>query len=256
MLAQGLGNLVRSFIGNPETEARNQVLASEALLNNQTAQYRDAIGDTGLSGDLAGMMIRSLQAGPQYARVAPGIGNAAIGFGARGFGREELTPTGEIASMILSAGRRSGGGRSGGPTRGGDVEVTQGALNRIARMVRDAGYEGADAAMVSSGIVDAYANGEFATLDQAAASVLPNVRREEVQVGEIPNEFFGENGTWNPLNMFRGPSPIMEERVVLPSAGNNETRVINEAREAISRGADPDAVRARLVEMGIDPGSL
>lgn len=98
MFAQGLAGLVQSFIGDPGQEAQNQLLASEALLNNQTAQYREAIGDTGLNGDMASMMIRALQAGPDYARVAPGIGQAAIGFQQAGYGG-----IGEMIAQQLAA---------------------------------------------------------------------------------------------------------------------------------------------------------
>jgi hypothetical protein len=86
MFAQSLAGLVGSFIGNPAEAAQRELFASEALLNNQTAQYRDAIGDTGLQGDLASMMIRALQAGPEYSGNAPEIGMAAMGFNQMGQG--------------------------------------------------------------------------------------------------------------------------------------------------------------------------
>lgn len=91
--AQGLAGLVGSFIGNPDAEAKSLLAASEAKLNNQTAQFRDAIGETGMSGDLAGMMIRALQAGPDYSRYAPGIGDKAVDFLRAGFGVPGMMPT-------------------------------------------------------------------------------------------------------------------------------------------------------------------
>jgi hypothetical protein len=86
MFAQSLAGLVGQFIGDPNAAAQRELYASEALLNNQTAQYRDAIGDTGLQGDLASMMIRALQAGPDYSDNAPTIGAAAMGFEQAGQG--------------------------------------------------------------------------------------------------------------------------------------------------------------------------
>lgn len=87
MFAQGLAGLVQSFIGDPSATAANEEAASRALLNNQTAQFRDAMGQSGLEGDMAAMMIRALQAGPQYSGNAPTIGNAALGFDMMGYGQ-------------------------------------------------------------------------------------------------------------------------------------------------------------------------
>lgn len=95
MFAQSLAGLVGQFIGNPVEAAQRELYASEALLNNQTAQYRDAIGETGLSGDLASMMIRALQAGPDYSDNAPMIGQAAMGF--EQYGR------GSLGNMVADA---------------------------------------------------------------------------------------------------------------------------------------------------------
>lgn len=73
--AQGVSGLLQSFMGDPASVAQAELYASEALLNNQTAQYREAM-DVGLDGDIASMMIRALQAGPDYSRYAPTIGQA------------------------------------------------------------------------------------------------------------------------------------------------------------------------------------
>jgi len=86
LFAQGLGGLVEAMIGDPSQEAQNQLAASQARNNFQTADYRHAIGETGMSGDLAGMMIRSLQAGPDYAAAAPGAANAAMQYSGWGMG--------------------------------------------------------------------------------------------------------------------------------------------------------------------------
>jgi hypothetical protein len=100
LFAQGLAGLVQGFIGDPSATAAAEEAASRALLNNQTAQFRDAIGDTGLSGDLSAMMIRALQAGPEYAGHAPTIGRAALGMTQAGFGN--LQPQG-LAGLVGQA---------------------------------------------------------------------------------------------------------------------------------------------------------
>lgn len=96
--AQGLAGLVQSFIGNPNATAQNEESASRAYLNRQTAQYREAMGDAGLSGDLSSMMIRALQAGSQYSGNAPKIGDAVVRFG--GVQAPQMSP---VAAMVQSA---------------------------------------------------------------------------------------------------------------------------------------------------------
>lgn len=265
LFAQGLAQLVQGFIGNPQQTAQNEEAASRALLNNQTAQYREAIGDTGLNGDLASMMIRALQAGPEYSGNAPKIGDSAIKMGALGFGSPALTPDGDIAGMIRSAmmpsrGRSGGGGGSSGGGAGTTApkKLTDGSLSRLARMVRDGGYEGPEGARVQSAIIDAYQGGGFATLDQAAASILPSVGYEDVVVGQDPNDSW-----YNPMDWIRGPSDITEKQLKIPSAapaapagGADEITVLNGAREAIASGKDEAAVRARVAEMGFDPSKI
>lgn len=271
-LAQGLGGLVESFIGNPGRTGQAELAASQALLNNQTAQFRDAIGDTGLEGDLASMMIRALQAGPEFSGNAPKIGQSAIQMGALGFGSPELTPSGPVAALMqqaMAGGGRRGGRSSGGSTGGGapsSRDLTQSELTRLSRLVREAGFEGTEGARVTGAIVDTFTNGGFATLDQAARDVLPNVGRETVEVpdetnpaGTMLSRLFGMAGDGIDGSGF---DPTTEERLVIPGAGapaaspQDTVSVLNQAREAIASGKDPVAVAERLREMGIDPSQL
>jgi hypothetical protein len=102
-------------------------------------------------------------------------------------------------------------GSDGNPT----PAITQSAMNRIDRMIRNSGYEGAEASQVSAAIVQAFQTGQYATLDQAAADVLPNVRREEVEVPD-PN-----NPAGTMLGRLLNTAPegfdtMTEERVVIP----------------------------------------
>jgi hypothetical protein len=172
MFAQGLAQLVQGFIGDPGATAQNEELASRALLNNQTAQFRDQIGETGTQGDLATMMIRALQAGPEYSGNAPRIGDAAINMGQRGYGNPEMAPSMDIASMF------------------------QAAMQPAPR----------------------------APAPRAAPSA--------------------------------APAPVAPATPAAPTASPDATSVLNEAREAIRMGRDPEAVAARLREMGIDPSQL
>lgn len=78
LFAQGLAGLVKGFIGTPEGAGRAELLAAQALNENLTAQYRQAM-DVGLQDAdtaLGQMMIRALQAGNQYSGNAPKIGAA------------------------------------------------------------------------------------------------------------------------------------------------------------------------------------
>lgn len=105
LFASGLAGLVEGFVGNPQTEARSQLLAAQALNENLTAQYRQAM-DVGLeaaSHPLSQMMIRALQAGSQYSGNAPKI-SAAVN-------QQEAGILG-----LPRAGGSGGGGSAGGST--------------------------------------------------------------------------------------------------------------------------------------------
>jgi hypothetical protein len=268
MFAQGLGGLVQSFIGNPAATGQAEESASRALLNNQTAQFRDAIGDTGMSGDLASMMVRALQAGPEYSGNAPKIGNAAVQMGAMGFGSPELTPDSRIASLIMQGmsgggGRRSGGSGGSGGSGAAPAKLTQAAQNRVARMVKDSGYEGVDAAQITAAILEKYQGGGSPTLDQAASDILPGVNFQDFEVDD-PNNPAGTALS----RLFKDPGgfdTMTERRLVIPGVegigggaapSSEQTNILNQAREAISRGADQAKVIERLSGLGVDTSQL
>lgn len=128
LLAQGLGKLVSSFIGTPEGAGRAELLAAQALNENLTAQYRQAM-DVGLQDantNLGRMMIRALQAGNQYSGNAPKI-SAAI----RGDNAGTLGATGRVGRPS------SGGGGGGGAVPGLDP-------NSVIEQARNAIRNGAD----------------------------------------------------------------------------------------------------------------
>lgn len=210
MMGQSISRLISSVVPDPYKTSQAELAASQALLNNQTAQYRTAIGDTGMSGDLASMMIRALQAGPDYARVAPSIGNNALKFGAMGFNPSgNLTPDPSIASLILKGMRGGRGGSSGGsPTATpaaydwSDLSAT--AQNRIAKLADNATFpEGVDPTAVAALI--AQNAGDWATPEEAVAALQSEDvwHRPVIDMNEIG---WDGQGFWaNVVDAFTGP---------------------------------------------------
>ena len=241
LFAQGLSGLVQSFIGNPKAEAQNQLYASEALLNNQTAQYREAM-DVGLKangGDLGSMMIRALQAGPQYSGNAPKISNAVTDF-----------YNGNLGT------RRGGGGSAKTP------KLRAGAISDLLAALPDGTPPEVGMRIVSEAQkrMPQFDGDPYASM----ASVLENLDREVVstnEAGTVVSRMLGLVPEGSPpdsveYGKVKGVKPLPSatpEAIKDPQAA---TQAINQAREAISRGADPKAVAARLVSMGIDPGAL
>lgn len=311
-LGSAVEQLISGNFGRADPQAVGQATLTRARTDrqNQETLAREMLGNAIMSSGETGMspqdMMRNIygrgvQITDAFARAAPEFARGA-GLGIYGtdqlgtrmaadlmLGAGDSFSSTEMGFNRAEAGRNSRAASGGGTGAGGSPDprtLTQSAQDRVSRMVRDAGWQGADAARVGSAIIDAWAGGDYDTLDQAAAAILPGVEMRDVQVGTNPNEFFGPNGTWNPLNMFRGPSPIMEEQLYIPGLGDvvsppsgapaagpaaapaapeavegtggdaNAEAVLQEARDAIARGADAAAVRARLTELGIDPGAL
>lgn len=116
MFGNSISSLISNLIPSPGERANAELTASKALLSNQTALYRDQIGVEGLQGDLSAMMIRALQTGPEYAKLAPGIGDQAIKFGALGYGDGpyDQSRAGPAFAAMGGFGGFGGGGRRGG----------------------------------------------------------------------------------------------------------------------------------------------
>ncbi|MFN7185439.1 MAG: hypothetical protein ACK5VE_03595 [Alphaproteobacteria bacterium] len=137
--------------------------------------------------------------------------------------------------------RSMGGGSGGGGGGGGSVSTGDGAIpdlperkltesekTRTARYVRDAGYEGVDAAAIQAAILDAFMNDPgLASLDEATSKILPGVTRTQdvLDPNEFINttrpwsDFLGSEGSWDfdgLGDMFRGPV-MGPERLVIPS---------------------------------------
>lgn len=184
--------------------------------------------------------------------------------------------------LLAEEGRMSRAGQSADGGTTGTRALTQAELSRVDRMVRSAGFEGARGAEVIGAIVEAYGSGQFNTLDQAAAAILPGVEiRQEVidphvlgdGIGNVFQDIAFTNPTLGPETLY---IPSLGDVVSPPSAtpdpapaptpapepvegtgvDANAEAILQEARTAIERGADPTAVRARLRELGLDPGAL
>ena len=245
LLAQGLGELVNTFIGNPQQMAQSELMASQARLNNQTGHYRDEMNRTGLEGELANMMIHALTAGPDYSRYAPSIGTAVTQINDGTFGRK-------------SSG--SGGGGAGKP-----IKLNSTDRNAIAKMLKQQGIEGQGAIVAMEAIEGELLAGNHGTLSGAVGSVLNRFETGE-RVTDQNYAFEAEDGEGdgfltNLADMFRGPStePTYNVSPLAPETTMSDaetTQALNQAREAVSRGADPAAVAERLKSMGIDPGRL
>jgi hypothetical protein len=236
MLGAGLSELVRAYVGDPEKELRQQNM----ILDNEMAQ---------LKLDQA----RSMGLGDMVAR--------SMGGGSGGGGGADLAAR---ASGLV---RPDGGAIPDLPER----KLTESEKTRTARYVRDAGYEGVDAAAIQAAILDAFMNDPgLASLDEATSKILPGVTRTQDVLD--PNEFIGTDRPWSMDglgDMFRGPV-MGPERLVIPSitpapaVGQPQVSqpqvdaasAIAEAQAAIAAGKDPALVRKRLIEMGIDPSGL
>lgn len=244
LISQGLGELVNSFIGNPAQMGQAELMASQARLNNQTGFYRDEMNASGLEGELADMMIHALTAGPDYSRYAPSIGTAVTQINDGTFGK------------------RIGSGSGGGA--GKPIKLNSTDRNAIAKMLKSQGIEGAGAMVAMSAIEKELIDGNHGTLSGAVESVIGRFETGE-NVIDQNYAFEAEDGggdgiLTNLADMFRGPTTEPTYTVSpLQSGAPDEaasTQALNEAREAISRGADPAAVAERLKSMGVDPGRL
>lgn len=78
LFATGLSSIVQDVFGggDPYRAAQAELAASEAGLNNDTARYREAIGEAGARKDLAGILLSSLQAGQDFSSEAPTVASS------------------------------------------------------------------------------------------------------------------------------------------------------------------------------------
>lgn len=77
LFASGMASVLDSFLGgNPREAAAAELYAAQAANENDTRMYRQQIGEMGDEQDLAGMMVRALQAGDDFSRNAPKIASS------------------------------------------------------------------------------------------------------------------------------------------------------------------------------------
>lgn len=228
LFASGLARLVESYMPNPEKEARLQESATRVALNQQRLEMNQ--------------------------REIDGLG-AMVGKAMGGGGRRAAAPSETVAPVTPQA-----------PAIPQAPKLTQSELTRVSRTLSDAGYEGEDGSAVLNAILQAHKGGTFRTLDEAAASVLPNVKYSDPVVE--PNELFdGQGSVWSDL--FRGEEVIEPPKLVLPPMAAPVTApvdapapqdgvgmLLEQARQAIASGADRAAVEQRLRDNGVDPAQL
>lgn len=184
LFASGLARLVESYMPNPEKQARSEAMSASAALNRQRLELNQMKMEQSL-GDMVG---RSM-------------GGAIQGSG------DGSTPT---SAPSLAPGAT--------PTR----DLTQSELTRVARFTQDAGFEGADASRVVSAIIESFNSGNYATLDEAAGNILPDIKYDDVVTETIPNEWMdGDGGLLGDLllDAFRGPEEVTERQLVIPQVG-------------------------------------
>lgn len=196
MLGAGLSELVRAYVGDPEKELRQQNM----MLDNEMAQLK--LDQARSMMGLGGMVARSM------------------GGGSGGGGGADLAARARASGLV----RPDGGAIPDLPER----KLTESEKTRTARYVRDAGYEGVDAAAIQTAILDAFMNDPgLASLDEATSKILPGVTRTQdvVDPNEFINttrpwsDFLGSEGSWDfdgLGDMFRGPV-MGPERLVIPS---------------------------------------
>lgn len=240
LFADGLANLVKGYIGNPLETAQAELYAAKALNENLTAGYRQNM-DVGLEGDLSAMMIRALQAGPDYSRYAPSIATAV-----------NRNNSGTLGALLGGG----GGGRRGGSSKSGDFDGLSTSLRTTLRQfAKDNELTPETQGEIMNFMIGGLSDGTFKTEDEAWSSALSNMEFEETvtnKPGTMLTRLFGlDDGV--PDEVVRGPvTGIRAPEGVAPDSVD----ILNKAREAIAAGADPAAVKQRLVDMGIDPGQL
>lgn len=218
MLGAGLAELVKAYIGDPEQEARVKQMQMQTDLNQ----------------------LQLFEKAAKLGIALPGMDGLSLG------------------SLVARGGGGGGGGGSADPAASpGWRDMTESEKSRAASAIKGAGYEGADQLAILSAIMDEYARGgdAYGSLDQAAAAVLPGVKRE-------PGEVIDPNDSWlNPLDWVTGPE-LGPDRLVIPQvtpapqAAPAAGDPLASARDAIARGAPRDQVIARLRAAGIDPSGL
>lgn len=114
----------------------------------------------------------------------------------------------------LPSARRSSGGGSSSPSA---PKLSQSEITRVARNVKDAGYEGVDGSQVLGAILEAHRDGGTGSLDETASTILPGVKFEETERVVAPNELFdGQGSVWS--DIIRGPEVEVDRRLVTPGA--------------------------------------
>lgn len=146
LFASGMAGVLESFLGgNPREAAAAELYAAQAANENDTRAYRKQIGEMGDGGDMAGMMVRALQAGGEFGRVAPGIASGIAATPGSGY-----TPA-QADRLAVGTGTQNAGGTFTGlaDTLGNALEQT--GMNTASRERIAADDRNAEAALAREG---------------------------------------------------------------------------------------------------------
>ena len=164
--ATGLSDILDGFLGggDPAKIAQAEMLAARAGLDNQTADFRNQIGEAGDAGDLGTMLIRALQAGNDFSSNAPEIASAYASIPDSGF-------TSAQQDQI----QRGTGVQTAAGTAGGLTQTLDAAYKR--EMIpyeweRDRRAEGFDAyqGALSAALIGSESGGDWTATNDAVGS--------------------------------------------------------------------------------------
>lgn len=124
--ASGIGDLVDTFLGgNPQQAAAAELYAAQAANENDTRRYRAEIGQD--PDDLTGILLKSLQAGGDFGRAAPGIVSSIGSLPGSG-----LTPE-QMAQLQVGTGTQTASGTFVGQGRALQNNLDQVGLQTASR---------------------------------------------------------------------------------------------------------------------------
>lgn len=264
LFSSGLANLVNSFVGNPQSQANTELLTSKARLNNDTTRFREDIGTAGREGDLASLLISSLQAGKDFSSEAPEITSAIASLPGSGFSRQQMGDI-QVGAGVQRASGTFAGQNRGGRGRGGvsGKPLSAGGRSTLLSNLKGQGVEGSGQMVVLSWVDDQVRKGM--PENEAIAFAAQNLNRERLvtnPAGTMLSRLFGggdgppdaiEDVGTGPVTGVSGLADIIGGGTGQGVGQQSDLKaVLAEAQAAIKGGADPLKVKQRLIEMGVD----
>ena len=282
VFASNLAGVVDQVLGgSPNDVAYQESQIANAALANDTAGYRQAIGQYGHNKDLAGMLVSALQAGDEYSDNAPiiasslastlgsGYDEAAQGRLQVGTGTQKAQDTFSGLRMKLA---RSGGGGGGG---GGRPSASSAApFNGVVKPFNTSQLNAAIKAGQQMGLTGAELMTFVADSERFSSehNTTPAGGIQATAAGRVPAE---KPGFWDRILgsdeeeepglesvMDKAPPPRPEQNLKEPveniggGSAAIEAQALQEGREAIAAGVSPKIVHDRLLLRGFNPSKL